>query len=317
MTQTMKAVRIHQYGSPKVLSYEDAPIPTIGADDVLVRVHAAGVNPVDWKTRQGQGMAGRYNNLFPLIVGWDVSGVVEAVGANVTSLQVGDEVFGMVHFPNVGSAYAEYVSAPASHLAKKPANVTHIEAAAAPLVALTAWQALFEAVDLQAGEQVLIQAAAGGVGHVAVQLAKWKGASQIIGTASQENTNFLRELGVDQIVDYRSTSLANAIAPVDLVMDNVGGETLAQSYALVREGGKLVTIAGGIDQEKAAARHLTAKNILVRPVAEHLAQIATLMESGDLKVEIGRVFPLSQVADAHRLSESRHLRGKLVLQVRA
>jgi NADPH:quinone reductase-like Zn-dependent oxidoreductase len=195
-------------------------------------------------------------------------------------LQVGDEVFGMVHFPDIGSAYAEYVAAPADHLAKKPRNVSHIEAAAVPLVGLTAWQALFEAIDLQAGERVLIQAAAGGVGHIAVQLAKWKGASQIIGTASPENADFLRGLGVDQVVDYRSASLADVIEPVDLLMDNVGGELLEASYTLVREGGKLITIAGGINEEKAAARHINAKRILVRPVAEHLAQIAALMESG-------------------------------------
>lgn len=310
---SMKAVRLHQFGDPSVLVYEDAPRPEIKAHDVLVRVAAAGVNPVDWKTRMGSGMAGRYGNAFPLIVGWDISGTVEAVGADVTHLQVGDAVFGMVNFPDIGAAYAQYVASPADHLACVPAGVDMIQAAAAPLAALTAWQALFEAADVQAGQRVLIQAAAGGVGHLAVQLAKWKGA-HVIGTASQENADFLRELGVDQIVDYTRESLADVIDPVDMLMDNVGGDTLAASYPLVREGGKLVSIAGAIDEAKATAHRITAKRILVRPVAEHLAQLAALMASGTLKVEIGQVFPLADAQAAHLLSESRHLRGKIVLQ---
>jgi NADPH:quinone reductase-like Zn-dependent oxidoreductase len=313
---TMKAVRIHEYGAPSMMRYEDAPCPDVKADEVLVRVAAAGVNPVDWKTRQGSGMAGRYGKPFPLIVGWDVAGTIEAVGADVHNFQVGDTVFGMVRFPEIGSAYAEYVAAPAAHLAKIPTGVDMIQAAAAPLVALTAWQALFEAADLQAGQRVLIHAAAGGVGHLAVQLAKWKGAF-VIGTASPENAAFLQEFGVDQIVDYHRGSLQDVIQPVDVVMDNVGGETLDASYGLVREGGTLVTIAGGIDQNKAAAHRIHGKGILVRPVAEHLEQIAALMQSGALKVEIAKVFPLRDVQAAHGLSESRHLRGKIVLQVNA
>nr|MBA3874074.1 NADP-dependent oxidoreductase [Anaerolineae bacterium] len=183
MTELMKAARIHEYGGPDVLKFEDAPRPSPADGEVLVKVHAAGINPVDWKTRAGHGMYSQDSSLFPLIIGWDISGVVEAVGTNANKFKVGDEVFGMVRFPNIGAAYAEYVAAPQTDLALKPQNINFIEAAAYPLVTLTAWQALFENVNLVKGERLLIQGAAGGVGHLAVQLAKWKGAT-VIGTGS-------------------------------------------------------------------------------------------------------------------------------------
>ncbi|MBZ0287931.1 MAG: NADP-dependent oxidoreductase, partial [Anaerolineae bacterium] len=214
----MKAARIHSYGAPDVLVYEDAPRPTADIGDILVRVHAAGVNPVDYKTRQGRGIGGGSTDVLPLILGWDVSGVVESVGAGVTAFKPGDEVYSMVRFPEIGSAYAQYVAAPVSDFARKPHSLDHIHAAAVPLAALTAWQILFDTAHLVSGQTILIHAAAGGVGHLAVQLAKWKGA-RVIGTASAHNADFLREMGVDEVIDYTAVHFEDLVGPVDVVVD--------------------------------------------------------------------------------------------------
>src|SRR5579859_2355341 len=306
----MKAITIHRFGGPEVLHYEETPTPTIAPGEVLVKVQAIGVNPVDWKTRAGHGVRPEEER-FPLILGWDISGVVAASAA--PDFQPGAEVFGMVRFPAFGAAYAEYVAAPAAHLAHKPPNISHAEAAATPLAALTAWQALFEAGNLQPGQRVLIPGAAGGVGHLAVQLAKWQGAT-VIGTASAHNRAYLESLAVDQVADYTPPGFAEAIAPVDLVFDTVGGATTAQLYRFLKPGGALVSILHQADPTAAAAVGATATNILVRPVAEHLAAIATLLATGRLKTVIAAVFPLHEAHKAHELSESRHARGKIVLQ---
>jgi NADPH:quinone reductase-like Zn-dependent oxidoreductase len=311
---TMKAVRQHEYGDVDVLKYEDAPKPEAAEGEVLVKVQAAGINPVDWKTRSGRGMAGMYPNPFPLILGWDISGVVEAVGSNANKFKVGDEVFGMIHFPQIGSAYAEYISAPETQLALKPKNVSHVEAAAIPLAALTAWQGLFECGSLEKGQHILIHAAAGGVGHLAVQLAKWKGA-HIIGTASAHNFDYLRALGVDELVDYNAAPFEDVVQPVDMVFDCVGGDIIPRSFKVVKEGGSFVTIAGKPDENEAAARKIRAGNFLVRPVEEHLAQIAALMAEGHLKPTVEQIFPLTEVGNAHTLSAEGHVRGKIVLQL--
>jgi NADPH:quinone reductase-like Zn-dependent oxidoreductase len=315
MTNLMKAVRIHNYGSTDVLTYEEVPCPTPESDEVLVKVHAAGINPADWKTRAGGGMAFRLKNPFPMIPGWDLSGVVEAVGLSVKKFRAGDEVFGMARFPEVGSAYAEYTAVPELHLAHKPQNVDHVQAAAIPLAALTAWQALFEQGTLLNGQRILIHAAAGGVGHLAVQIAKWKGA-HVIGTASSANLDFLRALGVDEAVDYTVSRFEEAIEPVDMVLDTVGGEILNRSFRVVKAGGSLISIAGTPDQQEAAKHQLHACNMLVHTDPEQLEQIAGLMGAGQLKALIAQVFPLAEVRQAHEAGENRSLRrGKLVLQV--
>jgi NADPH:quinone reductase-like Zn-dependent oxidoreductase len=316
MTDTMKAVRIHEYGGPEVLKYEDAPKPVPAAGEVLVKVQAVGINPVDWNTRAGRGIAGMLKNPFPFIDGWDISGVVEAVGDDAYKFMIGDEVFGMVRFPQVGSAYAEYVAAPQNELALKPKNINALEAAAFPLVALTAWQAMFETVNLSSGERILIQGAAGGVGHIAVQLAKWKGA-YVIGTGSTNNVDFLRELGVDQVVDYSTTRFEDAVEPVDVVLNCIGNpEIINRSLSVIKAGGRFVSIAGGADQAEADKRQVKASGILVRPVEEHLNQIAALIESGQLKTVVSNVFDLADTAKAHTFAESRDLRrGKIVLKV--
>ena len=310
---TMKAVRVHRYGGPEELVYEDAPRPVAGEGEVLVRVNAAGVNPVDWKTRAGRGVAELWGYRLPVILGWDVSGVVEAVGSGVDRFAVGDEVFGMVRFPMEGAAYAEYVAAPANELVRKPAAIDHVAAAAVPLAALTAWQALFEAGELAAGRTVLIHAAAGGVGHLAVQLAKARGA-RVIGTASAANQEFVRDLGVDLAVDYRTTRFEEVARDVDVVLESISDEVQERSFGVLRPGGVLVSL-GPVLEAAAAARGVRARAILVRPEAGHLAEIARLIEVGGVRPAVEAVVPLAAARRAHERSERGRTRGKIVLRV--
>jgi NADPH:quinone reductase-like Zn-dependent oxidoreductase len=310
----MKAVRIHEYGGPEVMRYEDAPRPEPAPGEVLIRVHAAGTNPVDWKTRAGRGVAGRLTDPFPFITGWDVSGVIEAVGSADLPYQPGDAVYGMLRFPALGSAYAEYVTAPVEHVDSKPSALSHVEAAALPLVALTAWQALFEAAELSADQTILIHAAAGGVGHVAVQLAKWKGAT-VIGTASGRNADFLRGRGVDQFIDYQTTRFEEVVSGVDAVLDPLAGEIRERSWPVIRPGGVLVSIQGAASEERAAEYGVRLRRVLVRPEADQLRAISGLVEAGDLRPEVSHVLPLADAAQAHELLETGHTRGKIVLKV--
>ncbi|HEY7343618.1 MAG TPA: NADP-dependent oxidoreductase [Ktedonobacterales bacterium] len=306
----MHAVRLHLYGAAENLIYEETQRPDPQAGEALVRVCAAGVNPVDWKTREGRGVAETLES--PIILGWDIAGVVEKVGGEVDQFAAGDDVFGMVRFPEFGDAYADYVAAPASDLAKKPANISFAEAAATPLVVLTAWQALFETAQLQAGQTLLVHAAAGGVGHVAVQLGKWRGA-RVIGTASARNADFLRGLGVDQVIDYTHERFEDIVREADVVLDTQGGTTQQRSFAVLKPGGVLVSIAETPDQELAQQYGVRTARIRVRPSGEQMAQIARLLEQRALRIEVARTFPLSEVAAAHHLSETSHTRGKIVL----
>jgi NADPH:quinone reductase-like Zn-dependent oxidoreductase len=314
MAATMKASRIHAYGTPDTLVYEDAPRPEAHAGDILVRVRAAGVNPVDYKTRRGKGIGGGSSNVLPLIVGWDVSGVVEMVGAGVTAFQPGDEVYSMVRFPEFGSAYAQYVAAPASDFARKPQTLDHVHAAAVPLAALTAWQIMFDTAHLAAGQTILIHAAAGGVGHLAVQLAKWKGA-HVIGTASARNADFLREIGVDEVVDYTAAPFETIVPPVDVVLDCVGGDISERSAKVLKPGGFLSWIAGGLSKERIAELGIRAGGILVHVDGEELAAIGTLIDTGYIKPFVEQVFPLSEAPKAHEAIETGRTRGKIVLSV--
>ena len=314
MTTMMKAVRIHEFGDPGVLKYEDAPVPQPAEGEVLIRVHAAGVNPVDWKTRSGRGMAKRLEATFPLILGWDVSGVIEEIGAGVTQFKPGDEVFGLVRFPQLGAAYAEYTAVPASHLAFKPRTLDHVQAAALPLVSLTAWQALFEGAQLEAGQRVLIHAAAGGVGHIAVQLARWRGA-YVIGTTSSRNVLFVRQLGASEVIDYETASFEQYVSEVDAVLDPLAGEVRERSWQVLKKGGVLVSILGEPAAGAAAAYGVRAVYVLVRPEASQLAQIAALVDEGHVRPEIDAVYPLQEAASAHERVERGHTRGKVVLKV--
>ncbi len=310
---TMKAIRIHTHGGPEVLVYEDAPRPVPSTGEVLIRVYAAGVNPADWKTRAAPSRLAPA--AFPAILGWDVSGVVETVGPDVTEFREGDAVYGMIRFPKPGAAYAEYATAPVTDIARKPTTVDHVHAATVPLAALTAWQALVEQAHLIEGQTILITGAAGGVGHFAVQLAKVKGA-YVIGTASARNAEFLRGLGVDQIIDYTTTPLDKAVQGVDVVFDTVGGETREQAIDVLKRGGTLVsTVVGRPSEEHVAAAGIQARGMLVHPGSEQLTEIARLIDEGRVRPVVDTVFPLADTRKAHELSESGHVRGKIVLRV--
>jgi NADPH:quinone reductase-like Zn-dependent oxidoreductase len=313
----MKAIRIHEYGGPEVLRYEDAPDPILGDDDVLVRVHATSVNPVDWKVRKGLAKDSLKYEL-PMIPGWDLSGVVLATGARVTRfLTKGEEVYGRPDIKRNG-AYAERIAVRASELAQKPESIDHIQAASVPLVALTAWQALFDAppgfqgAHLQPGQTVLVHAASGGVGSFAVQLAKQHGA-RVIGTCSGANAEFVRSLGADEVVDYTKTRFEDAVHDVDVVLDLVGGDTAERSWKTLKKGGILVSIVSTPSAEAAAKHGARAGYVFVQPSADQLASIATMIDAGKLRTNVSKVLPLAQAREAHELSESRHVRGKIVL----
>lgn len=308
----MKAVRIHTYGGPDVLTYEEAPLPAISAEDLLIRVHAAAVNPVDWKIREGY-LQGFLHHSLPLTLGWDVSGVVEAVGANVMGFKPGDAVYTRPNIERDG-AYADYIAVKASEVAFKPQTIDHCQAAAVPLAAITAWHCLFEAAQLTAGQRVLIHAAAGGVGSYAVQLARWKGA-EVIGTASARNRDFLLELGADEVVDYQTTAFEDTIEPVDVVFDTIGGEVQARSWQILKPGGILVSVVSPPSEEQAAAHQCRSAYVFIQPRADWLTEIAHLIDAGQVKPIVETVLPLSQAAEAHRISQEGHTRGKIVLQV--
>ena len=310
--RTMKAVCIYKYGGPDVIVYEDAPRPHPGDGDVLVRVHAAGIDPVDWKIREGH-LKEMLDHTFPLVLGWDVSGVVEALGSGVKRFKVGDEVFSRPDISRDG-AYAEYIIVRESELALKPKSLDHIHAAALPLAGLTAWQTLFDAGGLAAGQRVLIHGAAGGVGHLAVQLAKWKGA-QVIGTASDKNHDFLRQLGVDQVVAYQTVRFEEAVQPVDVVLDTMGGEVQARSWKALRRGGILVSIASPPSAEVAAAHGARQAFVFTQPNAAQLAEIARLADAKKIKAIVETILPLSDATRGQELSQRGHTRGKIVLRV--
>jgi NADPH:quinone reductase-like Zn-dependent oxidoreductase len=308
----MKAVAMHAYGGPEVLKYEDAARPDPATGEVLVRVHAAAVNPVDWKVRAGH-LKGFLNYSSPLIPGWDLSGVVEATGAGVTDWKQGDAVYARPDLRRNG-AYAEYIAVRASELGHKPRSIDHVQASAIPLACLTAWQALFDAGGLKAGQRVLIHAAAGGVGTFAVQLAKWKGA-HVVGTASERNHAFLRELGADEVIDYTKTNFEEVVRDVDVVLDTLAGQTRDRSWNVLKKDGILVSILGQPSPDDAAQRGVRAAGVFVEPNQAQLGEIAKLVDSGKLRPIIETVLPLAQAARAHEMNQTLHTRGKIVLQV--
>ncbi|MFG3076467.1 NADP-dependent oxidoreductase [Streptomyces sp. NPDC048225] len=306
----MRAVVVERWGGPEELVEREVERPEPGLNEVLVRVHAAGVNPVDWKTRASGALIGW--DAVPA-VGWDVSGTVEAVGPGVGLFRPGDEVFGMPRFPRQAGAYAEYVVAPARHLARKPAGLTHTEAAALPLAGLTAWQALVDTADVRPGERVLVHAAAGGVGHLAVQIAKARGA-YVIGTAGAAKHALVRELGADETIDYRSVRFEDAVSDVDVVLDGIGGGTAERSISVLRDGGRLITLPGP-DDVPAAPDGVRATWMLVEPDHHGLREIAALVERGAVRPVVETVLPLAEAAKAHEIGEQGRTTGKIVLTV--
>ena len=311
----MKAVIVREYGPPEVLAVEEVekpePIPT----EVQVRVHAAGVNPVDFKTRAGKGMAGLLGEP-PVRMGWDVAGVVTAVPAGVTRFRVGDEVFGMPWFPRQAGAYAEYVTAPSRHFAHKPHALSLEEAGALPLAGLTAWQIVVDTIALEDGADVLIHGAAGGVGHLAVQIAVARGAN-VIATARAAQAEWLRELGASETIDYESENFEDRAGDLDAVIDFTGtyGE---RSLPVLRPGGMLVSVPSGVSQDLldlAKRGDRRATGFLVEPDPVGLAGLCHLVEDGRLEVKVDRVFDLEDAAAAHRAAEAGHGGGKIVLRV--
>ncbi|GAA0663218.1 NADP-dependent oxidoreductase [Kitasatospora atroaurantiaca] len=313
--QRMRAVSQDEFGGPEVLRVVERDRPQPGPTEILVRVHAAGVNPTDWKTRSWGGVAtGRE---LPFVLGYDVSGVVEAVGFGVTLFQPGDEVFGMAGFPRLLGAYAEFIAAPARHFVHKPAGIDHVQAAALPLVSLTAWQAFVDRAELRPGQRVLIHAAAGGVGHVAVQIAKSLGA-YVIATASAGKHEFVRGLGADEVIDYTAAAFETVVAEVDMVLDTVGEDYSERSLTVLRDGGTLVSLTHPKDDALvpvAAERGIRAGFMLVEPDRRALLAVAELVESGQLRAEVAAVLPLAEAAKAHELGETGRTVGKLVLRV--
>jgi NADPH:quinone reductase-like Zn-dependent oxidoreductase len=299
----MQAVLIRETGSPDVLHYEEADRPEPDDGEVLIRVSAVSVNPVDWKQRRGLAQTE-----VPAVLGRDVSGTVERSRAD--GFTEGDDVFGMA----ASGGYAEYTTASAAAIAKKPDGLSHEQAAALPVAGMTAWQAVFDRGGLEHGQTALIAGAAGGVGHLAVQFAKHAGA-RVIGTGSSRNRDFVLGLGADDYVDYTEQDVGQAVSGVDMAFDTVGGDTTQALVPTVREGGVLVTIASAPPEEAARARGARAELLVMTPSSEQLARIAELVAGGEVRVEISQVLPLTEVRRAHELSESGHTRGKIVLTV--
>lgn len=311
----MKAITLPEPGGVENFQIEEIEQPALQKNEVLVKVKAISINPVDTKTREGKAFYNQLKEESKVILGWDISGIVEAVGEDVAYFKAGDEVFGMVNFPGIGRAYAEYVAAPEAHLAHKPANISHQEAAAATLAALTAWQVLVHEADIQPGQRVLIHAAAGGVGHYAVQIAKFFKA-YVIGTASSENHAFLRDLGVDEPIDYKSQQVEDVVQNVDIVLDSLGEENTRRSLKTLKDGGKIISILGGAKEQvqaEASKRNIEAKNYLVHSSGEDMAKLADLLQRGILKSHVAYTFPFEDMAKAHQQVETRKTNGKVVV----
>jgi len=307
----MRAISQTELGGPEVLTEVELPRPEPGPSQLLVQVHAAGLNPTDYRHRE----VGMFLGEPPFVLGWDVSGVVQAVGIGVTLFKPGDEVFGMLPYPYGAGALAEYVTGPGRAFARKPEEIDHVQAAAIPLAALTAWQALVDTAELSAGQRVLIHAAAGGVGHFAVQIAKALGA-YVIGTASAAKHEFLRGIGADELVDYRAVDFAEVVKDVDVVLDAMGDEYTTRSLPTLRKGGILVSIKPRGQEHlahQAKALGVRAEALLVEHDHTGMRAIADLVTAGKLRPTIAETFPLAEAAKAHALGETGHVTGKLVL----
>ena len=306
----MKAIVINAYGNEDVLDYVDVERPEPKVGEVLVKVHVAAVNPADWKIRDGMGE--RFGFKLPLILGGDIAGTVEEVGDDVEIFKKGDAVYGMT-LSSLSGGYAEYAVAKAIAIAPKPESIDFEEAAAIPIGALTAWQAMFDLANLSSGQRILITGASGGVGSMAVQFAKAKGAF-VIGTASGKNEQFVRDLGADEFVDYTRQPFEEIVKDVDVVFDTVGGDTLERAFQTLKKGGFLVTSAQTPSEEKAKEFGTEAAFVFCKPNAGQLTEINRLIEEGKLKIYIETVLPLTEVKKAHQLSQSGRTRGKIVLQ---
>lgn len=308
----MRAVQIHQYGGTETLQLEQIDKPKINADDILIQVKSAAINPVDWKIREGY-LKDFIPYALPITLGWDVSGIVSEVGAEVTDFEVGDEVFSRPDISRDGS-YADYIAVKADEAVLKSTKLDFSQAAALPLAGITAWQCLVDVGQIQAGQRVLIHAGAGGVGHLAIQIAKAKGAT-VIATASTANQSLLTQLGADEAIDYTKAPLSEQIEPVDLVIDTMGAEVQYKSWALLKKGGMLVSITEQPNEEVAKEHGVKAAFVFIEPSSRILRELNTLVEADQLTPLIEHRFPLEQIVDAHSQSQSGRTRGKIVIDV--
>ncbi len=310
--ESMKAVRIHQFGGQDTLQYEEAPRPEPREDDVLIRAHAASVNPIDVMVRAGY-MKDWFSITPPLIPGFDVSGTIAAAGLQVTNFEIGTPVFARAD-GNRNGTYAEYVAVRAADVVRKPQSLDHVHAAAVPHAGLTAWQALFEVAQLTAGQTILIHGAAGGVGHFAVQFAKGRGA-RVIATASSHNHAFLRELGADELIDYTATRFEEVVHDVDIVIDTVGGETQQRSWTTLKPGGMLASTVQPPAEESALAHGVRSAFVVTQGNVGQLAEIGKLIDAGQVRPVVSTNLALQDARQAHALIEAKHTRGKIVLQI--
>ncbi len=311
----MKGIILKDFGGVDNLVYSELPLPAISDGEVLINVKAISINPVDVKTRAGKGRAAKLKDEHPIVLGWDVAGVVSL--SKSAMFKEGDEVFGMINFPGHGKAYAEYAAAPAGHVALKPANITFEDAAAATLAALTAWQAIIDYAKVKKGDRVLIHAAAGGVGNYAVQIAKHLGA-YVIGTSSAGRKDFVLSLGADEHIDYTSQSLEEVTSNIDFVLDTIGGETIDNSLKVMKKGGTIISIPSGQNEavaEKAEAMGMIGYPIMVKSDGSEMKEIAALMESGAIKSHVSQVFEFDEMKAAHLSLETGKTQGKIVIRV--
>jgi NADPH:quinone reductase-like Zn-dependent oxidoreductase len=308
----MKAVRIHTYGNAGALSYEDAPLPSVASQDLLIRVIATSVNPVDWKIREGY-FKDMFSYTFPLTLGWDVSGIVEAVGDGVNNFKIGDAVFSRPDIKRNGT-YAEYIAVREDEVAHKPKTISHCASASLPLAGIAAWEALITTAQLSENQRVLIHAGSGGVGSLAVQLAKTRGA-YVIATTSEKNLALVKSLGADEVIDYRAQSFEELIKDIDVVFDTIGGQVQEASWSVLKPGGILVSITSPPSEEHAKALGVRAAFVFIEPNATILAQLAKLVDSGSLRPIIGAEFALKDIAKAHAFSQTGHAVGKIVIYV--
>ncbi len=311
---TMKAIVAHEYGGPEVLKLEEVPVPTPKEDEMLVKVVAAGVNSFDGNLLSGKWAKPPNGTQLPWHPGYDIAGVVEKVGAKVTKFKVGDPIYAFITILK-GGGYAEYALAKETDTALKPATISFVEAAGAPSVALTAWQAIVDKANLQSGQTVLIHGASGGVGLFAIPIAKVRGA-KVFATASTANQDFLKELGADVAIDYKTQKFEDIAKDVDVVIDGVGGETLARSYPIVKKGGIIVALNQRIDQAQLDKYGIRGASLEVQNNGGELAQIGRLIDEGKIKVVVSETFPLADADKAVAKADTGHARGKVVLKVR-
>jgi len=312
----MKAMVLKNFGGVENFEIQDIDHPQPTDDQVLIEVQAIGINPIDVKTRKGEGMASKYNGNAPIVIGWDVSGIITEIGKDVRTFKIGDEVFGTIDFPGRGGAYAKYIAASANQITKKPSNISHNEAAIATLSALTAWQALVDNGKIKKDDKVLIHGGAGGVGNYAVQIAKYFG-TYIVATAAGEDTGFVKELGADEIIDYKTQRFEEITKDFDFILDTIGGDNFVRSLNVLKPEGTIVLLPSNKkdEAEKAAKEHniKNYKHILMHSSGKDIKQIASMLENGSMKVHLDRVFTFEQLPDAHTALEEGKIKGKIAV----